>query len=247
MKSVLITGCNRGIGLGLVKEILKLPKPPKHLFATCRDPQKAPELQQLATEHSSLHILQIDLNNFTKYGGFVKSIDDIVKEEGLNLLINNAGIATKSTRINMVKDTDMISSFVTNTVAPVMLSKAFLPLLKKASAFQPDAPLGVSRACIVNISSILASNAKNVEGGVIAYRASKAALNSATKSMSIDLKDSKIITIALHPGWVKTSMGGSNAPLDVDYSTKSIVQTLLTLNDTHNGGFYQYDGKELPW
>lgn len=191
--------------------------------------------------------MQIDFNHFAKYGDLVKQIDDVVKEDGLNLLINNAGIAPKSTRINLVKDTDMITSFVTNTVAPVMLSKACLPLLKKASALNGDAPLGVQRACIINISSILASNKKNVEGGVIAYRASKAALNSATKAMSIDLKDSKILAVAMHPGWVKTSMGGSSAPLDVDFATKAIVQTLLTLNDTHNGGFYQYDGKELPW
>lgn len=187
------------------------------------------------------------MNNFTKYGDLIKQIDDVVKDEGLNLLINNAGIAPKSTRINLIKDTDMITSFITNTVAPVMLTKACIPLLKKASTIQNDAPLGVGRACVVNISSILASNTKNVEGGVIAYRASKAALNSATKSISIDLKDSKILAVSMHPGWVKTSMGGSSAPLDVDYSTKAIVQTLLTLNDAHNGGFYQYDGKELPW
>lgn len=191
--------------------------------------------------------MTIDFNNFAKYSDLIKQIDEVVEDEGLNLLINNAGIAPKSTRINLVKDTDMIQSFVTNTVAPVMLTKACLPLLKKASAFQNDASIGVGRAAVVNMSSILGSMEKNVEGGVIAYRASKAALNAATKSISIDLKDSKILAVSIHPGWVKTSMGGSSAPLDVDFSTKNIVQTLLKLNDSHNGGFYQYDGKELPW
>jgi len=69
----------------------------------------------------------------------------------------------------------------------------------------------------------------------------------ATKSMSVDFKKAKILAIALHPGWVKTDMGGPKAPLTPDQSVDGITQLLLSLTDKHNGKFLQYDGKELPW
>lgn len=69
----------------------------------------------------------------------------------------------------------------------------------------------------------------------------------ATRSLSFDLKDDGILVTALHPGWVKTDLGGSNAPMDVDESTCSIVELLPKLSEKHNGGFYQWDGKQLPW
>lgn len=75
----------------------------------------------------------------------------------------------------------------------------------------------------------------------------QAALNIATKSMSVDLKNDGILVTALHPGWVKTQLGGSNAPMDVDSSTSSIVKLLSELNEEHNGQFYQWNGKKLPW
>lgn len=75
----------------------------------------------------------------------------------------------------------------------------------------------------------------------------KAALNAATKSLSIDLSKNKILCMSMHPGWVKTDMGGKNAPLDVETSCGGMVKTIMELNEYHNGGFYQYDGKKLPW
>lgn len=75
----------------------------------------------------------------------------------------------------------------------------------------------------------------------------QAALNAATKSMSIDLKDSQILVASIHPGWVKTDMGGNNAPLDVDTSISGIFKTLENLSEKDSGKFLQYDGSELPW
>lgn len=97
------------------------------------------------------------------------------------------------------------------------------------------------------MSSLLGSIQDNAQGGLYAYRMSKVALNMATKSMSIDLKDDKILCVAMHPGWVKTDMGGSHAPLTVENSCKKMVETILGLNETHNGGFIQYDGKTMAW
>lgn len=247
MNSILITGCNRGLGLGLIKCFLQLSSPPQHIIATCRNVQQAEELNSLAKQHSNLHILQIDLKDIDKYDQFAKEVESIVQDNGLNVLFNNAGISPKSTRLNFVKSDDLVDTFVTNTVAPIMLTKALVPLLKKAAEVNPSAPIGPQKACIVNMSSILGSIQANSDGGLYAYRTSKSALNAATKSMSLDLKPNQIMAVAMHPGWVRTDMGGSKAPLSVEQSCAKMVQTVMALGDKHNGGFLQYDGKELPW
>lgn len=107
--------------------------------------------------------------------------------------------------------------------------------------------MGVQRATIVNMSSSLGSIQDNVQGGLYAYRMSKVALNMATKSMSVDLKKDHILCVAMHPGWVRTDMGGSHAPLQIDDSCKQMLQTIQALNESQNGTFIQFDGKSLPW
>lgn len=107
--------------------------------------------------------------------------------------------------------------------------------------------MGIKRAAIINMSSILGSISSNVEGGLYPYRASKTGLNACTKSMSIDLKDNNILCIALHPGWVRTELGGPKAPLDVETATQKIVETLYNLSEQNNGTLVQYNGKTLPW
>ncbi|XP_017852689.1 C-factor isoform X2 [Drosophila busckii] len=241
MNSVLITGCNRGLGLGLVKAFMRLPEPPQHLFTTCRNVEQATELTELAKQHPNIHILQIDLKNYDGYEQLVEQISATTKDAGLNLLFNNAGISPKSVRLGATKLQDLQHTLETNTVAPIMLAKACLPLLKKAALANEQQCMGVKRAAIINMSSILGSIEANVEGAMYAYRASKAALNAATKSMSIDLREQKIMCVSLHPGWVRTDMGGNNAPLDVPTSTTQIVDTVCKMGASHNGGFYQYD------
>lgn len=116
-----------------------------------------------------------------------------------------------------------------------------------ASKSNSAQPMGVTRAAIINMSSILGSISENAQGGLYAYRMSKVALNMTTKSMSADLKTDQILCVAMHPGWVKTELGGAHAPMDVETSCKQMVQTVLDLNESHNGTFIQYDGKQLPW
>lgn len=246
MKSIVITGCNRGLGLGLVKQLLKIPKPPSYLIATCRDVEKAQELQKIRDSHSNVHILEIDLKNFDAYKDFAAAVANIVQDDGLNVLFNNAGTSPKFTRLNLVKVEQLLETYITNTAAPVMLTKALLPLLKKASKNNTSG-CGVDRAAVINMSSMLGSFELNTTGGLYPYRLSKAALNIATKSMSIDFKDDGIIFTSLHPGWVKTDLGGSKAPMEVEESTSSIVQLMLRLNKEHNGGFYQWDGQPMSW
>lgn len=187
------------------------------------------------------------MRNFKSYDKLVSQIDEITENKGLNVLFNNAGISPKSTRINMTNAEDIIETLQTNTVVPIILAKACLPLLKKASKAQESLDLCVQRAAIINMSSMLGSIAQNETGGLYAYRTSKAALNAATKSLSIDLYPHRILCVALHPGWVRTEMGGKNAPLDIEPTTEEIINTIMKFNASHNGGFYQHNGEQLPW
>lgn len=120
-----------------------------------------------------------------------------------------------------------------------------MPLLKKASDGKQG--MGIHRAAVINMSSIIGSIAKNTMGGFYPYACSKSALNAATKSMSIDLEEDGILVACMHPGWVKTDMGGTNAPLDINKSVSDMIKTLQTLTEKHNGSFFQHDGKILPW
>ncbi|KAJ3644137.1 hypothetical protein Zmor_026809 [Zophobas morio] len=247
MKSVLVTGCNRGIGLGLIRHLVREKNPPAHLIATCRSVEKAKDLQQIASENNNVHLLELDVRDFDQYDAFSKKVESIVGQDGLNVLFNNAGVSSKFTRIQLVKHEQMLEAFKVNTIAPVMLTKALFPLLKRASEKNPSKPVGAERAIIVNTTSVLGSIALNSDGGLYPYRCSKSALNMATKSLSVDFQKDGILVIGLHPGWVKTDMGGSKAPLDVDTSITGILQVLENVNESHNGGVYQHDGQRLEW
>ncbi|KAI5646133.1 short chain dehydrogenase domain-containing protein [Phthorimaea operculella] len=205
------------------------------------------ELSQLAQENKNLHILHLDVTNTSAYGEVASAITQQMGNQGLNLLVNNAGITTKFTKLPLVKTEQLIDNLTVNTVAPIILTKTLLPLLKAASDANGEKPMGTQRAAVINISSILGSIEKNDQGGFYPYRCSKAALNAATKSMSIDLKKDKILVASMHPGWVKTDMGGKNAPLDVDTSISAIFDTITKLGEQDSGKFLQYDGSELPW
>ncbi|XP_066980194.1 C-signal-like [Macrobrachium rosenbergii] len=246
-RSVLVTGSNRGLGLELVKQLSASKDPPEFIIATCRTPDKAEELKNISTEHRNVHITQLDVSNESSYGGLVSHVQELVGCQGLNLLINNAGYSPKSTRINMVKWQQMSDTLLINTIAPVMLTKALLPLLSTAASDSALDTLSVKRAAIINMSSILGSIGANEQGGLYPYRASKAALNAVTKSLSLDLRRHNILVTSIHPGWVQTDMGGKNAPLTPEVSISEMIKTLYALSEKHNGGFFQYDGEALQW
>ncbi|KAL7026961.1 hypothetical protein ACKWTF_005249 [Chironomus riparius] len=204
MKSILITGCNRGLGLGLIKSLIKHEKSPKFIFATCRNLNAANELKGLAEINDKLHILEIDLKDYDKYPELVKQVQEVVKDEGLNVLFNSAGISPRSSFMGIrgLKASELMDTYAVNCVAPLMLSKAFIPLLKMASENNQSLPLGASRALIMNMSSILGSIKLNTDGSLYHYRVTKSGVNAATKSLSIDLKNEKIMATAIHPGMI---------------------------------------------
>ncbi|CAH0718745.1 unnamed protein product, partial [Brenthis ino] len=244
MKTALITGANRGLGLGMVKYLTKHNKA-ENIFATCR--RQSEELTQISQEHKNLHILHLDVTDMKQITDVASQMTKIIGDRGLNLLINNAGVSTKFTKLGLVKAEQLLENLNVNAIAPIMLTKALLPLLKQASEANCDKPMGSQRAAVINMSSILGSIAQNDQGGFYPYRCSKAALNAASKSMSIDLKKDQIVVVSMHPGWVKTEMGGKNAPLDVETSVTGIFDTIEKLRQEDTGKFFQYNGSELPW
>nr|XP_045603754.1 C-factor-like [Procambarus clarkii] len=246
-RSVVITGSSRGLGLEMVRQLAAATKSPELIIATCRNPDSAQVLKKIAENHQNVHIAKLDVGDEASYDSFVAHVKEMVGTNGLNLLINNAGISPRSTRINMVKWTHMTDTLHINAIAPLMLTKALLPQIKTAASQMDGTGLSVKRAAVINISSILGSIAQNEQGGQYPYRASKAALNAITKSQSIDLRSFNILVTCLHPGWVQTDMGGKSASLTPLESVSGIIKTLHNLTEDHHGGFYLYDGKQLPW
>ena len=243
-KSIVITGGNRGIGLEIVKQLLSLPNPPECVVATCRSLEAAIELNSLSKCNKNLHVVQLDVNDFEGFNQVVSEVERKLEGRRLDLLLNNAGIMDRST-LDDVTAENMVNVYKTNTVAPLMLAKAFRPLLRHAASRSSNEDSG--KACIVNISSFLGSITENNGRPRYPYRTSKAALNMITKSLSIDLESEGIMAVALHPGCVKTDMGGQNAALTTKESVEGLLTVIASLDDSCNGGFFDFTGKSLPW
>uniref|UniRef100_A0A8C8RG82 C-factor-like n=1 Tax=Pelusios castaneus TaxID=367368 RepID=A0A8C8RG82_9SAUR len=256
--SVLVTGSNRGIGLELIKHFIGKPNPPEVIFATCRDPEgtRAQELKNLAAQHPNVVILQLDTTDPGSIKAAAKKAEAHLGGSGLNLLINNAGIVSPST-LESATSEDMLSVYNTNVVGPLLVTQAFLHLLKKAAQGSNQKGMSCSKAANVNISSVLGSTEKTPETffvPVVSYRCSKAALNMLTKCQSMGYKDAGILCTALHPGWVKTELGRlagrgpmGGGDLTVDESVSGIMKVLCNLSEEHHGILVTWEGNTLPW
>lgn len=245
-RSVFITGANRGIGLEFVKQLLGLSQPPKHLFATCRNPDSAKELNELAAGNPSIHVHKFDAVDYDSYPSIVQWVEKIVGEEGLNVLINNAGQYNKGDLASVTPE-GMRSDYELNAIAPLMLSRAFQPLLKKAASASTIPSLDCSKAAIINITSKMGSIDDNTSGGSYTYRSSKAAQNMVTKGLSIDLRPDEVIVLALHPGWVVTDMGGKNALIDTKTCVAGLLKVMSEQKEADSGKFITYQGIVVPW
>jgi len=246
-QSVFITGCNRGIGLELVKQFLALPTPPRNIFATYRSKERSGELLELAGKTSCLHPLQLEVTNTGSYPDIVNQVDAVVGDAGLNLLINNSGVLPQNRDLHSVTPEDMMEAYMTNCVAPQFLARAFLPLLHKAAALKAGPSLCVDKAAIVQMSTAVASIAENTGGGLYAYRCSKAGLNMSMKSLSVDLADTGVLVMAMHPGWVLTEMGGPNAQISTETCCSTMIQTLEGLTEKDHGAFLRYNNTPIQW
>ncbi|XP_039183497.1 uncharacterized oxidoreductase C663.08c-like isoform X2 [Crotalus tigris] len=208
--SVLVTGSDRGIGLGLVKRFLELPCPPEWVFATTLDleGEETKEVRELACKHPNLMVLQLDVTNLESIQAALKEVEKSVGEGGLTILINNAATSSFN-NLETENAQDMMRVYSVNTIGPLQMSQAFLPLLKMAARRNPCQGLSSIKAAVINMSSI-AGSVENMAGylnnvKIIAYRCSKAALNMLTKCQSLAYPAEGIMSVAIHPGSVKTA------------------------------------------
>ncbi|KAM6250791.1 C-signal-like [Spheniscus humboldti] len=251
-RSVLVTGSNRGMGLELVRQLAASPRPPQHIFATCRDPEGPRgkvSPRELAAQHPSIKLVQLDTVNLPSIRGAVRAVGSHLKDQGSNLLINNAGVSSHAT-LRSLGSQEMLSAFATNVVGPLRVAKEFLPLLEKAAKGAGKEGLSCSRAAIINVSTKLGSIGLRLgvlEAPMYPYRASKAAQNMVTRCMAAELQDKGILCTAIHPGWVKTDMGTEKAPLTVEHSVRGILTVLASLSRDTSGAFLDWEGNSLPW
>lgn len=236
-KTVLITGTSRGIGLEFAKQYAE---DGWEVFATCRHPEKADDLNQLSKERSNLHVYQLDVLQNKDIQQLAKTLSG----KPIDVLINNAGIFGTNRRgwdasnFFEVSDEDaMVDVFRTNTVAPLHIAKMLLPNLELGSL-----------KVLANISSEAGSIA-HVNGSVgnYAYYVSKAALNMAMKCLDQEWSPKGIRVLLFCPGWVKTDMGGKNAPVEKEVSVKKLRQLILDKVKDKKGLYFNYQGKAIPW
>ena len=230
MPTLLITGANRGIGLELTRRYAAAGWT---VIATCRDPQQAVALK--AVPGVTVEALEV-----TDWAA-VDALAQTYAGTAIDLLLNNAGIYGNRDGALSVSNFDTyLKVLEVNSVAPMKVALAFLPHLKAARNRSGGG------AKIATISSRMGSI--QLGGGAsYAYRASKAAINAGMHNLALDLKSSGITAIVLHPGWVKTDMGGPGADITVETSAAGLQKTIdgATLKDT--GKFFNYDGSEIPW
>ncbi|XP_041795254.1 C-factor [Chelmon rostratus] len=252
--SVLVTGASRGLGLQIVESLASGGFSPDKIIAACRQPASAQKLQELAEKHRNVHIITLDVLNQESIEKSVEEVGLLVQQEGLNCLINNAGINVVAD-FHTVTAEKMIENFHTNAVAPLMITKAFLPLLKQAASRRGAGgagSMGIQRAAVINMTSLLGSvelawgeRANNFRW--YPYRTSKSALNMVSRCMAVDLEPDGILCMAIHPGWVRTDMGGSEAPLSSEESVSSILSVIGGLSEKDHGSFLNFTGEVLPW
>lgn len=225
METILITGTTRGIGLELTKQLLDNHK----VIATYRN---QPSEALKAIEHENLTLHALDVTDTQSINQLAESLSD----QSIDILINNAGIVGPEAQdIEAMDVSGWLDTFSVNTIAPFQVSKALLPSLKQAS--QPR---------IFTISSQMASLADDGTN-MMAYRTSKTAVNKVMQMLSVALKEAGIGVFLLHPGWVRTDMGGPDAPLTAADSATGLVKMITTLTIKDTGKFFTWAGDVHPW
>jgi len=219
MNTILISGANRGIGLEMTRQYSERGD---EVIAACR--VSSVELDRLGVQV----IDDVDVTSDES----VARLANALNGRSIDRLVNNAGILER-TSLDHLDYNSMERQFRVNSIAPLRLTAALRPDLAEGSK-------------VFIITSRMGSIDDNDSGGSYGYRMSKAAVNMAGKSLSVDLKDAGIAVFLLHPGWVSTDMtGGTGIP--VEESAKGLIERMDTLDITQTGSFWHQEGYELPW
>ena len=229
--NVLITGTSRGIGLEFVRQCVEKQW---RIFACCRHPQQAEALlgvARLNPDRISVHV--VDMNELAT----IQALAYELRNEAIDILINNAGVyGPDNNGFGNVDVSGWQQTLLVNSIAP----------MKMVEALKENLMLGSGRT-VACLSSKMGSMDDNGSGGSYIYRSSKAALNAVVKSLSIDLASEAIKVVALHPGWVKTDMGGPNAEISTRESVRQMLDTIVGLQAADSGRFIDIDGSDIPW
>lgn len=231
MRTYLVTGANRGIGLSLAEAIIQRGD---RVVAAVRDPFKLPDLLKTAAKNRCA-VVGLDIADARSVARAAAAVD-----EPIHALINNAGVSGERSGTTAGMDAEAaLATFSINALGPLRVAQAFLPHLRRAGD-----------ARILNVSTQMASLTGPGHAGRadrMAYRASKAALNKITQGLASDLRADGIPVVAVHPGWVRTDMGGSGADLTPADSAKALLKIADGLTAADSGRFLRWDGSDHPW
>ena len=226
-----VSGANRGIGFGLTLEMVQ------HgckVAAGYRDEHKSRELLAEAEKHGAILPVKVDVTNENDLKHLYHFIDD--QFGYLNILVNNAGVnINEPAQVNELNWEDLAVSLEVNVRGPLMTSKTLYPFFQKGKEKK-----------IINISSQMGS-IQLTGGGATPYRVSKAALNMLTRNQAIEYKRDGIAVVILHPGWVRTDMGGPAAPMTAEESARKIFQIIEMISLANTGEFISVTGDKIPY
>jgi len=220
----LVTGANRGLGLELARQ---LQDKGYFVIGTARKPEKADELRALGARVEQLDVTDSDS---------VKALAERLGDTHIDLLVNNAGIFPRNNSIETFDFEGAAKAFDVNSLGPMRVTQGLIPQLRRGKG-----------KTIVQVSSLMGSIEANTRGTSYEYRASKTALNSFNKTLSIELGPEGFTCVVVHPGWVKTDMGGPNAHLAPEESIRGLVGIIGDLSTEDNGRFFNYDGEPIAW
>lgn len=235
-ETAVITGANRGFGLELARA---LDERGVRVIAGCRNPAAASDLAEVASA-----VFELDVGDEASIDGFVDTVRRELDGAPLDVLVNNAGIdarnlgATDDERDVLVQRPEHVLSQVNvNAVGPMLLSRKLLDDLRRST--QPR---------IVNVSSQVGSmEVAATVGRDVGYTVSKAALNMVTVKLAQRLAGDGVIVIALHPGHLRTAMGGAAAPMEPAEAAESVAAMIADLTPADSGTFRRWDGSTHPW
>jgi NAD(P)-dependent dehydrogenase (short-subunit alcohol dehydrogenase family) len=230
MATVLVTGANRGLGLEFVRQYAR---DGARIIACARLPNEAKEVLDLAARSNGrVAVYPLDVASDNSVANLAKEIGP----EPIDILINNAGVyGGTHQRLGDIDYDAWLRTLSVNTLGPVRMIEALRPNLTKGRQKK-----------IVAITSGMGSTARH-DGQALIYRSSKAALNNAMRGVSRDLKADGFTIAILHPGWVRTDMGGASATLTPEVSVNAMRKIITTLGPADSGVFLNYDGSKIDW
>ncbi len=226
MPSVFITGCNRGLGLEFTKQYLA---DGWRVFATCRAPEQASELNALKGD---LAVIGMAVDEDAS----IMAAASKLKNEAIDVLISNAGVMGERQDFGNLSSKSWEQALRVNIIAPLMVCQAFVDHVARGEHKK-----------IITVSSKMGSIEENTSGGQYSYRSSKAGVNAAMRSLAIDLAPQGILAAVLHPGWVRTDMGGPNGLIDPPESIAGMRSVIASLDKSMSGLLWNYDGTQIPW